>query len=188
MILDNGARTERYPILWDTFKESPILGCYFQSDKTGYGYKALGGHLHWMNKLTVTGIIGFLLFIIIPVSFIRKNMRYYNQEYKFYYLLSSLSILAYGFLKAIAGFETWDAEKQRYELKPIGTQGVFAYSLKPEHENGEPPHWICPDCYQDRKKSILQTVIKTPGMARVAICQRCKFSTYTSGIWQKEHK
>ena len=92
-------------------------------------------------------------------------------------------------LKAeIAGFETWDAEKQRYELKPIGTQGVFAYSLKPEHENGEPPHWICPDCYQDRKKSILQTVIKTPGMARVAICQRCKFSTYTSGIWQKEHK
>lgn len=91
-------------------------------------------------------------------------------------------------LKAeITSFETWDAEKQRYELKPLGNAGVFAYSLKPAHENGEPPHWICPDCYQDRKKRILQMVIKVPGMARVLVCQNCGFSIYTSGVWQKDH-
>lgn len=91
-------------------------------------------------------------------------------------------------LKAeIAGFETWDAEKQRYQLKPLGQNGVFAYELKQGHENSEPSHWICPDCYQDRKKSILQTVMRYPGMARVLVCQKCGFEVYESGAWHKDH-
>jgi hypothetical protein len=31
----------------------------------------------------------------------------------------------------VAGFKTWDAEKQRYELQPIG-DGAVAYMLKPD--------------------------------------------------------
>lgn len=92
-------------------------------------------------------------------------------------------------LKAeIASFETWDAEKQRYELQPHGYSGVFAYKLKPEHEAAEPSHWICPDCYEKRQKSILQSVMRYPGASHVAMCQRCEWEGYTSGHWVKEHK
>ena len=54
----------------------------------------------------------------------------------------------------VAGFERWETEKQRYELKDFG--GAFAYALKPEAQGTEPPHNICANCYQDHKKSILQ--------------------------------
>ena len=46
--------------------------------------------------------------------------------------------------KEKARFETWEAEKKRYKLTDFGA-GTFAYSLKPEEANGEPPHRICAD-------------------------------------------
>jgi hypothetical protein len=55
----------------------------------------------------------------------------------------------------IAEMEGWEAEKQRYELKEVGTR-VFAYVVKQEAQGPEPPHWICPSCYQNHQKSILQ--------------------------------
>ena len=57
--------------------------------------------------------------------------------------------------KEKARFETWDAEKQRYELKELNS-GSFAFVLKSDAQPPEPPHQICPTCYQNRKKSILQ--------------------------------
>ncbi|MCS6625333.1 hypothetical protein N0B44_20685 [Roseibacterium beibuensis] len=52
-------------------------------------------------------------------------------------------------------FETWDREKERYKLEKIG-RGSFAYTLKAEAQGAEPPHMICPTCYQHGRKSILQ--------------------------------
>ncbi|MEZ0170772.1 hypothetical protein [Microvirga sp. TS319] len=49
----------------------------------------------------------------------------------------------------------WESEKQRYELKPID-RGSFAYMLKPGMESGEPPHWLCANCFSRRQKSFLQ--------------------------------
>lgn len=80
--------------------------------------------------------------------------------------------------KEIAHFETWDDEKTRYELKEFG-RGAFAYSLRQDAANGEPIHQICPTCYSNRRKSILQIV---PGNnARTALgirpvhrCPVCK--------------
>jgi hypothetical protein len=43
----------------------------------------------------------------------------------------------------VAGFETWDAEKNRYELKEFG-RGAFAYTLKPEAQGAAPPQEIDP--------------------------------------------
>ena len=54
----------------------------------------------------------------------------------------------------LARFETWDTEKQRYELKEPSS-GAFVYSLK--SGDTEQPHWICANCYQQGKKSILQS-------------------------------
>lgn len=104
-----GARAERYPMLFKAFVKSPILGCFFHSDKLSSGYNTLGGHLHWMNKLAVTGIIFFVLFLFIPLNFIRNNLLYFNSQYKFYYILASLSIISYGLFKTITGRETWFA-------------------------------------------------------------------------------
>jgi DNA-directed RNA polymerase subunit M/transcription elongation factor TFIIS len=57
--------------------------------------------------------------------------------------------------KEVAGFEAWDAEKNRYQLKDFGG-GTFAYELKPAEARGEPMHRICPACYEQRHRSILQ--------------------------------
>jgi hypothetical protein len=56
----------------------------------------------------------------------------------------------------VAGFETWEREKQRYELKPFGN-GV-AYFLKPEMSNGEAPHQLCANCYARGKKPFSQNI------------------------------
>jgi hypothetical protein len=60
-----------------------------------------------------------------------------------------------GLKEEIMGLENWDAEKQRYQLDDIDA-GAFAYTLKAGMENGEPPHWLCQPCFENRKKSVLQ--------------------------------
>jgi hypothetical protein len=104
-----GARVERYPMLLKTFVKSPLLGCYLFSTKTAHGYDGAGAHLYWMNKLTVTGIIGFVFFLFIPYNFITNSLKYFNSTYKFYYILASISILSYGLMKVIGGRDTWYA-------------------------------------------------------------------------------
>jgi hypothetical protein len=44
--------------------------------------------------------------------------------------------------KELGRFETWEREKQRYELKQIGF-GAFAYMLKESERGTEPATWIC---------------------------------------------
>src|SRR6266545_3168373 len=44
--------------------------------------------------------------------------------------------------KEVAHFETWEAEKQRYDLVEIAT-GVFTFLLKPSMQAGQPAHCIC---------------------------------------------
>lgn len=59
-------------------------------------------------------------------------------------------------LKAqLTRFETWETEKQRYELVELH-MGSLAYSVKELMRGNEPAHYICPNCYQQNKKSILQ--------------------------------
>jgi hypothetical protein len=55
----------------------------------------------------------------------------------------------------LAAFEKWETEKARYKLCNI-TVGSLAYALRRENAEGEPPHWLCTDCYENRRKSILK--------------------------------
>jgi hypothetical protein len=57
--------------------------------------------------------------------------------------------------KEMADLKTWETEKQRYELKAI-PGGAFAYALKQEAQGAGPPHYICANCYEHHKKSVLQ--------------------------------
>ena len=66
--------------------------------------------------------------------------------------------------------ETWEAEKKRYGLKEL-PHGGFAYSLNDAEQTGEPAHYICANCFEDRVKSILQPKLKG------FVCPRCKNAT-----------
>jgi|ERR1700682_3664721 hypothetical protein len=70
--------------------------------------------------------------------------------------------------KEVASFEKWEAEKEEYELKEIFTR-TFAYSIKESARGARPPHLICANCYEGRKKSILQRAD-----AAHLICPECK--------------
>jgi len=71
----------------------------------------------------------------------------------------------------IAQLETWNAEKQRYQLTDIG-DGNFAYALRQSMSSGEPPHYICTACYQNSKKSILHHFETGSGL-HVVTCPGC---------------
>jgi hypothetical protein len=58
--------------------------------------------------------------------------------------------------KELAKFEDWETEKTRYYLRDYGG-ATLAYELKGAPPGGEPPHRICPACYQNRKKGLLQS-------------------------------
>jgi len=71
----------------------------------------------------------------------------------------------------IMEYENWDSDAARYELKEVAA-GIFVYALKKDQAQGEPVHWLCPNCFQQRQKSILSK----PGVDRLDYkCHRCSF-------------
>ena len=85
----------------------------------------------------------------------------------------------------IVQLKDWSAEAERYEPVDIYL-GTIAYMPKLGMENGEPAHWLCPNCFQHRKKSFLthkgQTTTKTGGrgMESKWACDACGLSTMVS--------
>jgi hypothetical protein len=65
-----------------------------------------------------------------------------------------------------------DTEKQRYELKNLG-HGARAYMLKPSARGEESPHWLCPTCFENGKKSHLQFSVRAQGLGSVYRCSGC---------------
>lgn len=71
----------------------------------------------------------------------------------------------------LKSYEDWDSVKINYEPVEL-IRGLIVYRLKADANTGEPPHYICPRCYQRRQKSFLLR-------ARIASsnfsCGECKF-------------
>ena len=80
----------------------------------------------------------------------------------------------------IVQLKDWEGEKQRYELKDTG-QGSLAYALKEVVEGGEPAHWLCPHCYENRKKSILKHEKLSAGRCETLSCHPCGLEIVTHG-------
>jgi len=63
----------------------------------------------------------------------------------------------------IAEMEAWGSQKIRYKLCSVGT-GSVVYALLESQSNGDPPHWLCPQCYAHGKPGFLQkTGLNTGG-------------------------
>ena len=78
----------------------------------------------------------------------------------------------------VAKFETWEAQKKRYHLQRLDP-GVFFYALKQDMSQGEPTHYACPKCYEDRKRSVLHSYGSAEGLETFH-CVACK-SEWTTG-------
>lgn len=70
-------------------------------------------------------------------------------------------------------FETWETEKQRYELHKL-PPGILIYRTKLGMEGAEPAHEICANCYQKRVKSLLHIVSSGNGRTHWK-CHECGF-------------
>ena len=73
----------------------------------------------------------------------------------------------------LKAMEDWGRQAERYELVDYGS-GTYAYQLRAERADGEPQHRICPKCFEERARSILQFAHKTAGQQDVFNCLRCK--------------
>jgi hypothetical protein len=80
----------------------------------------------------------------------------------------------------ISHLKAWDAEKQQYELIPVGRGGV-AFMLKPEARGGKAPHWLCPTCFEAGKKSFFQPTITVGAFGASVECKTCKSVIATMG-------
>jgi hypothetical protein len=72
----------------------------------------------------------------------------------------------------VAQLKDWNAEKSNYELKTIGW-GSVAYMLKPEKRGSEAPHWLCPNCFANGKKSFLNFSGASVGRRMLYKCGGC---------------
>ena len=85
----------------------------------------------------------------------------------------------------VTSFETWDAEKARYELRQLirGAAPTFAYALKADAEPAEDFHCICATCYQKRLKNILQfsRSVFVGSDEKVLACPVCKTEVHVIG-------
>lgn len=67
--------------------------------------------------------------------------------------------------------DQWDAEASRYMAVEL-SDNLIAYSLREEHSEGHPRHYLCPNCFAAKKKSFL---LKTDANRDVMNCNSCKF-------------
>ena len=66
----------------------------------------------------------------------------------------------------------WETERKRYTLKQIG-ELACAYVQEPDGDTPHTPHWLCANCFEDRKKAYLQPGDRSKREYRTWKCQRC---------------
>jgi aspartate oxidase len=79
--------------------------------------------------------------------------------------------------RELTQLEHWASEKDRYKMITV-FQTATVYSLLESKSNGEPPHYICPKCYQHGQKMMLQPSKASSGFLHFS-CPSCKFDIPT---------
>jgi Zn finger protein HypA/HybF involved in hydrogenase expression len=69
--------------------------------------------------------------------------------------------------------KNWEGEKQSHQLEEV-RPGVFAYGAKPAVEGSGPKHHLCANCFQHRRKSILQRRKEPVGRRTYLDCPDCR--------------
>lgn len=77
--------------------------------------------------------------------------------------------------------DDWKVISANYILTDVDNK-TFAYALREDVETEEPHHILCPHCYHEEKKSILQFVPETMDTYSKYVCLRCKSEIECRGI------
>ncbi|WP_050808508.1 hypothetical protein [Collimonas fungivorans] len=80
----------------------------------------------------------------------------------------------------IAQVKAWEETKKNYLLVSPWT-GCFVYALKKQSGSIEPTHWLCPNCYQNGKKFILQKAREDNRMMVSFGCHNCNSKLLVRG-------
>lgn len=80
----------------------------------------------------------------------------------------------------INDLEQWGQFASRYTLVEISPK-IFVRSLKQDLTSEQPSHWLCPNCFADKKESIIQLESESHGLSKF-LCPRCSFK-FTTGTW-----
>jgi hypothetical protein len=75
--------------------------------------------------------------------------------------------------KQVADFETWEDDRNRYELEDLGSSAL-AYMLKREFRTTEPPHFVCTNCFGQHRISIIQQTSLKKGEGIGFFCPACR--------------
>jgi len=81
--------------------------------------------------------------------------------------------------ETVAAYENWATIEARYQLKDFGNH-TFAYELKSIDD--EPYHLVCPSCFQERRRQILQYVSQSNNQRHYR-CGSCK-QTFSLGEYR----
>lgn len=68
--------------------------------------------------------------------------------------------------------KAWEAQKERYAMVSPA-EAVTLYALRESQKKGEPAHYICPHCYEDGRRSVMQAGSKKNGWG-AWVCPACK--------------
>jgi len=81
----------------------------------------------------------------------------------------------------LEGVNKWMDERNRYVLhKSNATSGGVVYALlKSEAKAGEPAHFLCPECYELGRKSILMNSGNERAGFTKWVCNKCKLEIPT---------
>src|SRR4030042_6583044 len=56
-------------------------------------------------------------------------------------------------------YKNWEKEKEKYQLQTL-REGLFVYSYKKSGNDPTPDHWLCPYCFDKRKKNIITKIME----------------------------
>lgn len=78
-----------------------------------------------------------------------------------------------------ARLKSWSEDRATYELADTG-QGALAYrSISPDQKGVAP--WLCPNCFEEGRKSILQPERYSVGRTETLLCHRCHLELLVEG-------
>ena len=67
--------------------------------------------------------------------------------------------------------DEWEEERKHYQLKEIRA-GAFVYARKPETDEGGNEYYACPNCFDQKEKSVLQAA-RGDQRTKHLVCHRC---------------
>ena len=87
----------------------------------------------------------------------------------------------------ISSHDRWEEEKTKYRLQEVDS-GLTVYVFQKAAESEEAHHWLCPGCFDDRKKGLF-VLTSQPGMIdKTFKCSSCKFTITPRAMPGKERK